>query len=222
MSNGVAPSSSATSLTHSGDNEMKHRERIDEAADQPRTGDAIDLGPLARHPHARLVTRDVHARCFARHQRPADGREGFDPAIEDRDVDPVCREQRRRERADIVAVHAIDDQGRATGSDATSHRSPDGRARPRRLCVSGTTGTPVRGACRRRVGNRQYRSGRSIVREIFFAACQPPQSIAKAELGPKPQTGSPPMPPISLMLSPFVARINAGCAIAGCRFHPRA
>ena len=120
MSYGIAPSSSATSLTQCGRHEMEHRERIDEAADQPGASDAIDLRPLARHPHARLGERDVDAWRFARHQRSAGRREGFDPALEDGDVDPFCRKQRRSERADIVAVDAIDD-----------HRPPGGQvARP--------------------------------------------------------------------------------------------
>ena len=45
-----------------GGDEMKDRQRIDKAPDQPGTGDAVDLGSLARDPDAGFGG-NVDARC---------------------------------------------------------------------------------------------------------------------------------------------------------------
>ncbi len=49
-SNGVAPNRSATSSTSAGATNRNTAMRIDEAPDQPRAGDAVDLGPAAGDP----------------------------------------------------------------------------------------------------------------------------------------------------------------------------
>src|SRR5688500_5302386 len=75
----------------------KLRPRIDEAAHQPRAGDAVDLRPLAGHPASRGVLRLASelAALFA----PV-----LYAALE------ILRTQRlRRVLTDFVAVHAVDD-----------------------------------------------------------------------------------------------------------------
>ena len=53
MSNGIAPVSRATAGTSGGSTNRMRASRIDEAADQPRAGDAVDLRPPPRDPQAR-------------------------------------------------------------------------------------------------------------------------------------------------------------------------
>ena len=68
MSKGAALKRSPTRDNLGRRHEQEHRVRIDEAADQPRAGDAVDLRPRARHPDgaalrvARRQLRCVHQR----------------------------------------------------------------------------------------------------------------------------------------------------------------
>ena len=62
MSNGVASKRSATASTSDARDEQERRGRIDEAADQPRASDAIDLGSRSRDPDgaaAPVALRDL-------------------------------------------------------------------------------------------------------------------------------------------------------------------
>src|SRR5688572_8492913 len=79
----------------------KLRPRIDEAAHQPRAGDAVDLRPLAGHPARRGVWRlGSELSAFLAPM--------LYTALE------ILRAQRlRRVLAHFVAVHAVDDQGGA-------------------------------------------------------------------------------------------------------------
>ena len=100
------------------------RQRIDEAADQPRAGDAVDLRPRARHPGRRAGA--VIGRGLAQ-MRIA----GLDPALdaagEIARIEPGGAQFRRGGLAHFVAVHAGDDDGPLGGHLARPARHLLGR-----------------------------------------------------------------------------------------------
>ena len=80
-SNGVAANRSATARHFGSRNEQENRGRIDEAADQPGTGDAVDLRPLARHPDG-AASRVARRKLHHRHERQAGAVPGEETAVE--------------------------------------------------------------------------------------------------------------------------------------------
>src|SRR3546814_4704638 len=65
---------------------VDQRLAVDEAPDEPRTGDAVDLGPLAGDPLARPVLRIARQRRLA--DRRSGGRAvGFDAALEETGIE---------------------------------------------------------------------------------------------------------------------------------------
>src|ERR1044072_7684955 len=91
---------------------MKLRERIDETADQPWTGDTIDLRSRPRHP-ARRLAAVVH-RALAE-ARKAGGKPAFYSVDQIARIEATIAQRCRGVLADFMAVDAGDDNrpGRA-------------------------------------------------------------------------------------------------------------
>ena len=108
MSNGVALNRSATAGTSAGATNRKTAFGIDEAPDQPRAGDTIDLRPGARHPHraALLVTG---RQLVGANQRLAAGLPGLEPAVQRLRVDAFVAQPRRGALTELQAPLARDD-----------------------------------------------------------------------------------------------------------------
>src|SRR5437016_14341912 len=74
--------------------------RVDEAPDEPRASDTIDLRTLAGHPTCRRRER---------FERMSVAAPGFDSAGEITRIEAAVRKRCRYVSADVAAVHAIDD-----------------------------------------------------------------------------------------------------------------
>ena len=116
MSKGVASKRSATPGTSAGGDEQEHRVRIDEAADQPGAGDAVDLRPRARHPDGAAL-RVARRQLVAGHQRqpgrgPAE-RAAFERS---RPATPACRSQAATPWLSFSPFWQIDDGGAAAAN----------------------------------------------------------------------------------------------------------
>ena len=107
------------------------RLRVDEAADQPRAGDAVDLRPPPRHPQARRFRREAVERGL-RDQRQARLAPGLPAAFQHLRLHAAPAQLRRDHLAEVMPVAAA----------STIGRSPPGSASIRRM-VSGLT--PLRG-----------------------------------------------------------------------------
>ena len=112
MSKGVALKRSATAVTSGGSTNRNTAFGIDEAADQPGTGDAIDLRPRARHPDgaALLVAR---RQLVGAHQQLAGLFPGLEAAFQRLRVDAVVAQPGRRALAELLPLLADDDDGLA-------------------------------------------------------------------------------------------------------------
>ena len=77
--------------------EQEHRRRIDEAADQPRAGDAVDLRPRARHPHGAAVAV-ARRQLGGGHQRQPGLPPGLKAAFQRLGLTPRAAARRQRLR----------------------------------------------------------------------------------------------------------------------------
>ena len=109
--------------------EQEHRVRIDEAADQPRAGDAVDLRPRARHPD-RAALAVARRQLVGWHQRQAGVRPGLEAALErPRPGRPAWRSQAATPWLSFCALLADDDGGLGRRTPApTPMRSACGAA----------------------------------------------------------------------------------------------
>ena len=81
MSNGVALNRSATAEHLGRRHEQEHGVRIDEAADQPRAGDAIDLRARPRHPNGAAL-RVARRQLVGAHERLTGRSPGLEAAFQ--------------------------------------------------------------------------------------------------------------------------------------------
>src|SRR3546814_11175263 len=95
---------------------VDQRLAVDEAPDEPRTGDAVDLGPLAGDPLARPVVQIARQRRLA-DRRPAGRAVGFDAALEETGI-----ETERAKQADRSEERRV---GQECVSTCRSRWSPD-------------------------------------------------------------------------------------------------
>ena len=70
-------------VTSAGSTNRNTAERIDEAADQPGTGDPIHLRPGPRDPDRAALVVAAPASCLGRDQKPFGVAPGFEPAFEE-------------------------------------------------------------------------------------------------------------------------------------------
>ena len=112
MSKGVALNRSATAVTSDGWTNRNTAFGIDEAADQPGTGDAVDLRPRARHPDgaALLVAR---RELVGADQQLAGLFPGLEAALERLRLDAAVPEPGGRAFAELLAFLADNDDGLA-------------------------------------------------------------------------------------------------------------
>ena len=198
MSNGVAPKRAATPRTSAGGDEQEHRAGIDEAADQPGTGDAVDLRPRPRHPDGAPL-RVARRQPFGRHGRQPGRRPGLDAAFERFGQRPEMAQPRGGALAELEAAVAGDDH------PAPSQRRPPMRDRlgvppaARRGSAAGRRRSPRRCARRRSTGVSERPSSRaSLSGAIEFgfgmaASSLEAQSELDAMLGlsPRGETAGP-------------------------------
>ena len=122
-SNGVA----REALRHAVDlrrrDEQEHRARIDEAADEPGAGDAVDLGPRARHPDGAAL-RVERRHLGGRHQRQAGLAPALEAVLQPSAGTPAWRSQAATPWLSLAPFWQIDD-----GGAAGEFRAPNPRHR---------------------------------------------------------------------------------------------
>ena len=146
--------------------EQEHGVRIDEAADQPGAGDAVDLRPRPGHPDG-AASRIARGQLCGRHQRQPGGLPGFKAAFE-RLGRHAVPQPGGDALAELLAPLADHDGGAAGELLAPIGRRPGGSAARRRESGAGRRRNPRR--CGRRSGQAcsPCRSGGQACLEISW------------------------------------------------------
>ena len=110
MSNGVALKRSATAVTSDGWTNRNTAFGIDEAADQPGAGDAVDFGPRAGHPD-RAALFVARRKLVGADQQLAGLLPGFETAFEGLRFDAAVAQPGGRALAELLALLADNDDG---------------------------------------------------------------------------------------------------------------
>ena len=137
MSKGVAPKRSATAGDLGGRDEQEDGGRVDEAADQPGAGDAVDLRPRARDPDGAALRRRAAAACAIGHQRQAGRRPGLEAALEHLGRHAVVPQPGGDALAELQRRFWQIDDGRAAGELAAPRLAASDRAAADRARGSG-------------------------------------------------------------------------------------
>ena len=131
MSKGVAPKRSATAGTSDGATNRKTADGIDEAPDQPGTGDAVDLRPGAGHPD-RPALGVARRNAVGGDQRQTRLRPGEEPAFEHVGLAAGVAKPGGDALAELLALLADDDCAARRASSgahaATRGKGPADRA----------------------------------------------------------------------------------------------